>query len=144
MVAETAGALPAGPDLDGLPLPQPDAHDAAGRSPLREAPQHAGNFDELGHLKLDRRSAEMLVQVLTEREEKDSVATASNRSFGGWTKTFTDPRPCAAIVHRLSFNGTIIQTGTESCRFAQTKARQQAKKIATRPCHHPSSLHRCR
>ncbi len=46
----------------------------------------------------------------------------------GWTKTFTDPRLCAAIVDRLTFNGTIIETGTESYRLAQTKAKQQAKK----------------
>ena len=46
----------------------------------------------------DRRGAEMLFQVLTEREEKASVAIASNESFGGWTKTFTDPRLCAATL----------------------------------------------
>ena len=40
--------------------------------------------------------------MLTEREEKNSVAIASNESFGGWTKTFTDPRLCAAIVDRLA------------------------------------------
>lgn len=84
--------------------------------------------DELGYLELDRRGAEMLFQVLTEREEKNSVAIASNESFGGWTKTFTDPRLCAAIVDRLTFNGTIIETGTESYCLAQTRARQQARK----------------
>ncbi|MFE2188908.1 ATP-binding protein, partial [Streptomyces sp. NPDC059455] len=40
----------------------------------------------------------------------------------GWTKTFTDPRLCAAIVDRLTFNGAIIQTGTESYRLAHTKS----------------------
>jgi DNA replication protein DnaC len=54
--------------------------------------------DELGYMELDRRGAELLFQVLTEREEKNSVAIASNESFSGWTKTFTDPRLCAAIV----------------------------------------------
>jgi DNA replication protein DnaC len=49
-------------------------------------------------LLLDRRGAEPLFQVLTEREEKNSIAIASNESFGGWTRTFTDPRHCAAIV----------------------------------------------
>jgi DNA replication protein DnaC len=48
-------------------------------------------IDELGHMELDRRGAELLFQVLTEREEQNSVAIASNESFGGWTKTFTDP-----------------------------------------------------
>lgn len=66
-------------------------------------------IDELGYMELDRRGAELLFQVLTEREEKNSVAIASNESFGGWTKTFTDPRLCAAIVDRLTFGGNIIQ-----------------------------------
>jgi DNA replication protein DnaC len=65
-------------------------------------------------MELDRRGAELLFQVLTEREEKNSIAIASNESFSGWTKTFTDPRLCAAIVDRLTFNGTIIETGTDS------------------------------
>ncbi len=34
---------------------------------------------------------ELLFQVLTEREEKNSVAIASNESFGGWTKTLCTP-----------------------------------------------------
>jgi hypothetical protein len=41
----------------------------------------------------------------------------------GWTKTFTDPRLCAAIVDRLTFGGNIIETGTDSYRLAQTRAR---------------------
>ncbi|GAA2287131.1 ATPase AAA [Streptomyces ruber] len=82
-------------------------------------------IDELGYMELDRRGAELLFQVLTEREEKNSVAIASNESFGGWTKTFTDPRLCAAIVDRLTFNGAIIQTGTESYRLAHTKAQTE-------------------
>jgi DNA replication protein DnaC len=79
-------------------------------------------IDELGYMALDRRSPELLFQVLTERDEKKSVAIASNESFGGWTKTFTDPRPCAAIVDRLTFVGNIIETGTDSYRLARTRA----------------------
>ena len=63
-------------------------------------------------------------QVLTEREEKSSVAIASNESFSGWTKTFTDPRLCAAIVDRLTFGGHIIETGTQSYRLAATLAQR--------------------
>ena len=75
---------------------------------------------ELGYRELDRRGAELLFQVLTEREERSSVAIASNESFSGWTKTFTDPRLCAAIVDRLTFGGNIIETGTQSYRLAST------------------------
>jgi DNA replication protein DnaC len=68
----------------------------------------------------------MLFQVLTEREEENSIAIASNESFSGWTKTFTDPRLCAAIVDCLTYNGTIIETCTDSYRLAQTKTQQAA------------------
>lgn len=84
-------------------------------------------IDELGYLELDRRGAEMLFQVLTEREEKNSIAIASNEAFTGWSRTFTDPRLCAAIVDRLTFNATIIETGTESYRLARSKAKQNGK-----------------
>lgn len=80
-------------------------------------------IDELGYLELDRRGAELLFQVLTEREEKNAIAIASNQSFSAWTDTFTDPRLCAAIVDRLTYNATIIETGTNSYRLAHTRAR---------------------
>jgi len=81
-------------------------------------------IDELGYMQLDRRGAEMLFQVLTEREETASVAIASNESFSGWTKTFTDPRLCAAIVDRLTFAGNILETGTDSYRLAHARAQR--------------------
>lgn len=80
----------------------------------------------MGYMELDKLGAELLFQVLTVREEKNSIAIASNESFSGWTKTFTDPRLCAAIVDRLTFGGNIIETGTDSYRLAHTKNRQAA------------------
>ncbi|WP_238783045.1 IS21-like element helper ATPase IstB [Streptomyces monomycini] len=78
-------------------------------------------IDEFGYLELDRRGAEMLYQVLTECEEKNSIAIASNEAFTGWSRTFIDPRLCAAVVDRLTFNATLIETGTESYRLARTR-----------------------
>ena len=88
----------------------------------------AGMFlvDELGYLQLDRRGAELLFQVLTEREERSAIAIASNEPFSSWTKTFTDPRLCAAIVDRLTFAGQIIETGTSSYRLAHARQRRAA------------------
>src|SRR5262249_40360792 len=83
-------------------------------------------IDELGYMELDKRGAELLFQVLTEREEKNSVAIASNESFSGWTKTFTDPRLCAAIVDRLTFAANIIEPGTDPSRRRVPRAQQQA------------------
>jgi DNA replication protein DnaC len=84
-------------------------------------------IDELGYLQLDRRGAELLFEVLTDREEKASIAVASNQAFSAWTNTFTDPRLCAAIVDRLTYNGQIIETGTVSYRLAHARAAREAK-----------------
>ncbi|GGU80449.1 hypothetical protein GCM10010275_13990 [Streptomyces litmocidini] len=84
--------------------------------------------DELGSRELDRHGAGLFFRVLTEREEENSVAIASAKSFGGWAKTFTGPRLCAAIVDRLTSNGTLIETGTDSYRLATTRA--QAERAA--------------
>jgi DNA replication protein DnaC len=77
-------------------------------------------------MELDRRGAELLFQVLTEREETNALAIASNESFSDWTKTFTDPRLCAAIVDQLPFAGNIIETGTVSYRLAHARAQRTA------------------
>ena len=74
-------------------------------------------LDELGYIELDRRGAELLFQVFTEREEKSSIAVASNAAFSEWAQAFTDPRLCAAIVDRLTYNAHIITTGTGSYRL---------------------------
>jgi DNA replication protein DnaC len=90
-------------------------------------------LDELGYMELGRRGAEPLFQVLTEREERSAIAIASSEPFSRWTKTFTDPRLCAAIVDRLTFAGQIIETGTVSCRLARARRQQNAKKAASAP-----------
>jgi DNA replication protein DnaC len=90
-------------------------------------------IDELGYMELDKRGSELLFQVLTEREEQAAVAIASNDSFSGWTKTFTDPRLCAAIVDRLTFGGNIIETGTTSYRLAHARTQRAAGAKSSRP-----------
>lgn len=78
-------------------------------------------LDELGYVQLDTRGAELFFQILTEREEKSSVAIASNLPFSEWGQVFTDPRLVAAIVDRMTFRAHIIETGTESFRLRTTR-----------------------
>ncbi len=80
-------------------------------------------LDELGYLHLDDRGAELLFQVLTEREERASIAVATNAPFSEWGTTFTDPRLAAAVVDRLTFNAHILTTGTNSYRLRTTTTR---------------------
>ena len=77
-------------------------------------------LDEFGYVHLDPRGAELLFQVLTEREERASVAVASNAPFSEWGQTFADPRLAAAVVDRLTFRAHIIETGSESYRLRVT------------------------
>jgi DNA replication protein DnaC len=83
-------------------------------------------LDELGYVALDARGAELLFQILTEREEKASVAVASNLPFSEWGQVITDPRLVAAIVDRVTFNAHILQTGTDSYRLRTTTNRRRS------------------
>ncbi len=79
-------------------------------------------LDELGYVHLDPRGAELLFQVITEREERASIACASNASFSDWGATFTDPRLAAAVVDRLTFKALIVETGTQSYRLRTSRS----------------------
>ena len=78
-------------------------------------------LDELGYVQLDARGAELLFQIVTEREEKASIATASNLPFSEWGSVIPDPRLVAAIVDRITFHAHIIETGTDSYRLKTTR-----------------------
>ncbi len=80
-------------------------------------------LDELGYVQLDTRGAELFFQILTEREERSSVAVASNLPFSEWGQVITDPRLVAAVVDRMTFRAHIIETGTESFRLRASRAR---------------------
>ena len=84
-------------------------------------------LDELGYVQLDARGSELLFQILTEREEKASIAVASNLPFSEWGTVIADPRLVAAIVDRVTFNAHILETGTNSYRLRTTRTRTRRK-----------------
>ncbi len=74
-------------------------------------------IDELGYLHLDRQGAELLFQVITDREEASSLMVATNLPFNEWTSVFTDTRLAAAVVDRITYRSKIIETGIDSYRL---------------------------
>ena len=78
-------------------------------------------LDELGYVQVDPRGAELLFQIITEREERASIAIATNLPFSEWGTVFPDPRLVAAIVDRVTFNAHILETGTQSYRLRTSK-----------------------
>ena len=87
-------------------------------------------LDELGYVQLDPRGAELLFQIITEREERASIAIGTNLPFSEWGTVFPDPRLVAAIVDRVTFNAHIVETGTESYRLATSKTTTRRKRMA--------------
>jgi DNA replication protein DnaC len=85
-------------------------------------------LDELGYIQIDPRGAELLFQIITEREEKASIAIGTNLPFSEWGTIFPDPRLVAAIVDRVTFNAHILETGTQSYRLRTSKTTRQATK----------------
>jgi len=85
-------------------------------------------LDEVGYVSVDARGAELLFQVITEREERASIALASNASFSEWGQTFSDPRLAAAVVDRLTFRAHIIETGSDSYRLRSARAKKGSPK----------------
>ena len=78
-------------------------------------------LDELGYVRLDPRGAELLFQVITERDERASIAVASNLPFSEWASIFPDGRLAAAVVDRLTYRAHVIETGTASYRLRATE-----------------------
>ncbi|MGH2916676.1 MAG: IS21-like element helper ATPase IstB [Solirubrobacteraceae bacterium] len=84
-------------------------------------------LDELGYLSLPDGAAELVFQVISERNERGSLIVTTNLTFGEWTKVFPDPRMAKAVVDRITHRAHIIDTGTESWRFRHGLERRTKK-----------------
>ncbi len=85
-------------------------------------------LDEVGYVQIDPRGAELLFQIITEREDRASIGLASNLPFSEWGAVFPDPRLVAAIVDRITFNAHILETGTQSYRLRTSKGVARRKR----------------
>lgn len=88
------------------------------------APGHVGShpWRNLGHALVDEDvQRQLLFQIITEREEKASIAIGTNVPFSEWGPVFPDPRLVAAIAGRVTFNAHILETGTQSYRLRISK-----------------------
>ena len=85
-------------------------------------------LDELGYLALPEGAAELVFQVISERNERGSLILTTNLPFSDWTKVFPDPRLAKAVIDRITHRAHIIDTGTESWRFRHGLERQRRKR----------------
>jgi DNA replication protein DnaC len=106
-----------------------ELQEAAGRRELarvvgRYARTELVVLDELGYLALPAGAAELVFQVISERNERGSLIVTTNLPFADWTKVFPDPRLAKAVVDRLTHKAHIIDTGSESWRFRHGLSRR--------------------
>jgi DNA replication protein DnaC len=85
-------------------------------------------LDELGYIPFSKEGAELLFQVLAERQEKGSVIITTNLGFADWTKVFGDPVMTAALLDRLTHKAHIINCQWDSFRLKESLKGQQQKK----------------
>lgn len=88
-------------------------------------------LDELGYLALPEGAAELVFQVISERNERASLIITTNLPFGEWTKVFPDPRLAKAVVDRLTHRAHIIETGSESWRFKHGLTHKRRRSTST-------------
>ena len=85
-------------------------------------------LDELGYIPFSKEGAELLFQVLAERQEKGSVIITTNLGFADWTQVFGDPVMTAALLDRLTHKAHIINCQWDSFRLKESlKAQNQIK-----------------
>jgi hypothetical protein len=83
---------------------------------------------ELGYLAPPDGAAELVSQVISERNERSSLIVTTNLPSGEWTKVFPYARLAKAVIDRITHKAHIIDTGTESWRFHDGLSRKGARK----------------
>lgn len=74
-------------------------------------------IDELGYLPMDKTSAHLFFQVITQRYEQGSLLITTNQLVGQWGQLFGDEMVAAAILDRLLHHSHTLLIQGESYRL---------------------------
>ncbi len=78
-------------------------------------------LDELGFVPLSKTGAEMLFEIISQRNEHGSIIITSNLPFDAWTEAFGSERLTGAILDRLTHHVHILEMNAESFRLRQSR-----------------------
>jgi DNA replication protein DnaC len=74
-------------------------------------------IDELGYIPFDREATDLLVQLISQRYERRSIALTTNLPFEKWTQIFPDEMTATAVIDRLVHHGAVFAFSGQSHRL---------------------------
>ena len=77
-------------------------------------------IDELGYVPFSREGAQLIFQILAERNERMPVIITTNMGFGDWTQIFGDANLTAALLDRITHRAHVVNCTWESYRLKET------------------------
>ena len=79
-------------------------------------------LDELGYLPIDKKGADLLFQIISQRYERGSIILSSNRAYKDWPETFNnDATLTSAILDRLLHHAETVVIDGNSYRMKDRK-----------------------
>jgi len=81
-------------------------------------------LDEWGYVPVDRESARLLFQVVSQCYETKSLLLTTNLEFSKWGSVLTDDQMAAAMIDRLAHHGHLIIFEGESYRMKHALMRE--------------------
>lgn len=82
-------------------------------------------LDELGYIPFSTEGAQLLFQVLSERNEQASTLITTNLNFSEWTEVFGEENLTAALLDRVTHRCHIQQFDWDSVRYAESLKRRE-------------------
>ena len=74
-------------------------------------------IDELGYIPFEREATDLLIQLISARYERRTIALTTNLSFEHWTQIFPDEMAAAGVIDRLVHHGSVFVFSGESYRL---------------------------
>ena len=86
-------------------------------------------IDELGYLSYDNRHADLLFDLVCQRDEaeKRSLVVTTNRPFSEWNQTFPNATCVVTLVDRLIHRSEVIELRAKSYRLKEAEERKEKR-----------------